>query len=165
MDPIRRVEKMVEPALTDMGYELVRVRLSGTARPILQIMADRADGSGMTVEDCAEISHVVSAMLDVEDPIKGAYSLEVSSPGIDRPLTRAKDFERFSGFEAKVELARPVDGQRRFRGRIEAFEDGNVRLATKEGEILLPFDDIEHAKLVLTDELLNAAARTAEAEG
>lgn len=165
MDPIRRVEKMVEPALADMGYELVRVRLSGTTRPTLQIMADRADGSGMTIEDCAEISHVLSAMLDVEDPIDGAYSLEVSSPGIDRPLTRPKDFERFAGFEAKVELAHPFEGQRRFRGRIEAFEKGNVRLATTQGEIVLPLDDIQHAKLLLTDELLNAAARTAEAEG
>lgn len=165
MDPIRRIEKMVEPALADMGYELVRVRLSGTARPTLQVMADRTDGSGMTVEDCAEISHVISAMLDVEDPIQGAYSLEVSSPGIDRPLTRAKDFERFAGFEAKVELAHTIDGQRRFRGRIDAFENGNVRLATGDGEVLLPFDDIQHAKLVLTDDLLNAAARTAEAEG
>jgi len=165
MDPIRRVKKMVEPALADMGYELVRVHLSGTTRPTLQIMADRIDGSGMTVEDCAEISHVVSAMLDVEDPIHGAYSLEVSSPGIDRPLTRAKDFERFTGFEAKVELAHPLEGQRRFRGRIEAFENGKVRLAITEGEVVLPFDDIQHAKLVLTEELLEASARTAEAEG
>lgn len=165
MDPIRRIERIVEPALADMGYELVRVRLSGTTRPTLQIMADRADGSGMTVEDCAEISHAVSAMLDVEDPIRGAYSLEVSSPGIDRPLTRAKDFERFAGFEARVELAHSFEGKRRFHGRIEAFEDGHVRLATTQGEIVLPFDDIQHAKLLLTDELLNAAARTAGAEG
>lgn len=164
MDPIRRIEKMVEPALADMGYELVRVRMSGTARPTLQIMADRADGTPMTVDDCAEISHVVSAMLDVEDPIEGAYSLEVSSPGIDRPLTRPKDFERFAGHEARVEMRHAIDGQRRYRGRIVGIDGSNVRLASGEGEVLLPFDDIQDAKLMLTDELLAAARQPAAAD-
>lgn len=164
MDPIRRIAKMVEPALADMGYELVRVRMSGTARPTLQIMADRADGTPMTVDDCAEISHVVSAMLDVEDPIEGAYSLEVSSPGIDRPLTRPKDFERFAGHEAKVEMRHAIDGQRRYRGRIVGIDGGNVRLASGEGEVLLPLDDIQDAKLMLTDELLAAARQPAAAD-
>lgn len=166
MDPIRKIEEMVEPALEGMGYELVRVRMSGTARPTLQIMADRADGAGMTVDDCAEISHVVSALLDVEDPIHGAYSLEVSSPGIDRPLTRPKDFKRYEGFEAKIELRHAADGQRRFRGRIESFENGLLRLAMKDGEMAVPFEDIQHARLVLNDELLAAAAgQTVEADG
>lgn len=166
MNPIRRIEEMIEPVLVEMGYELVRVRLTGGTRPVLQIMAERADGAGMTVEDCATISQEVSAMLDVEDPIRGTYTLEVSSPGIDRPLTREKDFARFAGFEAKVELHHARDGQRRFRGRIETVEDGNVRIATKDGDIVLPFDEIQHAKLVLTDELLAATAgRTVGVDG
>ncbi len=158
MDPIRRIEQIVEPALADMGYELVRVRLTGAARPVLQIMAERSDGVGITVDDCADISHAVSALLDVEDPIKGAYTLEVSSPGIDRPLTRAEDFERFAGFEVKLELHHATDGRRRFRGRLEGLRDGLVRVATSDGEVAVPLADIQHAKLVLTDDLLAAAA-------
>lgn len=157
MDPIRRVEKMIEPALADMGYELVRVRMFGSNRPTLQIMADRADDSPMTVEHCAEISHTVSALLEVEDPIRDAYTLEVSSPGIDRPLVRPRDYERFAGYDARIEMQGPVDGQRRFQGRILGFADGVVRLDTKDGEMELPIGDIQNAKLVLTDELLAAA--------
>jgi ribosome maturation factor RimP len=158
MDPIRRVEKMIEPALADMGFALVRVQMFGSNRPTLQIMAERADDSPMTVEHCAEISHTVSALLEVEDPIRGAYTLEVSSPGVDRPLVRPKDYERFTGYTARIEMHGPIDGQRRFQGRILGFADGVVRLDTKGGEMALPIEDIQHAKLVLTDELLAAAA-------
>ncbi|MBE9554283.1 MAG: ribosome maturation factor RimP [Proteobacteria bacterium] len=158
MDPIRRVEKMIEPALADMGFELVRVQLLGSNRPTLQIMAECADDSPMTVEHCAEISHTVSALLEVEDPVRGAYTLEVSSPGVDRPLVRPRDYERFAGYAARIEMHGLIDGQRRFQGRILGFADGVVRLDTKGGEMELPIDDIQHAKLVLTDELLAAAA-------
>ena len=158
MDPIRRVEKMIEPTLADMGFELVRVQMFGSKRPTLQIMADRADGSPMTVEHCAEISHAVSALLEVEDPIRDAYTLEVSSPGIERPLVRPRDYERFVGQVARVEMHSLIDGQRRFQGRILEFADGIVRLDTKDGEVGLPIEDVQHAKLVMTDELLAAAA-------
>ena len=157
MDPIRRVEKMIEPTLADMGFELVRVQIFGSKRPTLQIMADRADGSPMTVENCAEISHAVSALLEVEDPIRDAYTLEVSSPGIDRPLVRPRDYERFAGYVARIETHGLIDGQRRFQGRILGIADGIVRLDTKGGEVELPIGDIQNAKLVLTDELLAAA--------
>ena len=124
----------------------------------LQIMAERVDGQPMTVDDCAEISHVVSALLDVEDPITEAYSLEVSSPGIDRPLTRLKDFERFAGFEAKMELRRPHEGRKRFRGRLAGVREGGlVAIRLDDGsEPALPFDEISSAKLILTDELIAA---------
>ena len=115
---------MIAPALSEMGFSLVRIHLSGGARPVLQIMAERSDESGMTVDDCAAISHTVSAILDVEDPISGTYTLEVSSPGIDRPLVRRRDFERFAGFEAKIETHGAIDGRRRFRGRLAGM-DGN----------------------------------------
>ena len=157
MDPIRRVEKMIEPVLSGMGYELVRVQMFGSNRPTLQIMADRTDDSPMTVEHCAEVSHAVSALLEVEDPIRGAYTLEVSSPGIDRPLVRPRDYERFAGYVARIETHGLINGQRRFQGRVLGFADGIVRLDSKDGEVELPIGDIQNAKLVLTDELLAAA--------
>lgn len=158
MDPVRRVEQMIEPALADMGFELVRVQMLGSKRPTLQIMAERADGGAMTVDHCAKISHAVSALLDVEDPVRDAFTLEVSSPGVDRPLVRPKDYERFAGCEAKVEMRSLIDGRRRFRGRIEGFAEGMVHLDSEHGAVALPIEDIQHAKLVLTDELLAAAA-------
>jgi ribosome maturation factor RimP len=154
-----RIEKTAAPTLDAMGYELVRVRVSGSARPTVQIMAERRDGAGMTVDDCSAINHAISAVLDVEDPIGGAYTLEISSPGIDRPLTRSRDFERFAGFDAKVEMRGPIDGRRRFQGRILGLSGDEVRLATQDGEIALPIVDIHNAKLLMTDELLAAAAR------
>ena len=157
MEPIRRVETLIEPTLTDMGFALVRIRLTGGARPTLQIMAERRDESGMTVDDCAAISHAVSAILDVEDPISGTYTLEVSSPGIDRPLVRPRDFERYAGFEAKIETQGAIGGQRRFRGRLGGLDGDSVRLTTKDGEIVVPIREIQQAKLVLTDDLLAAA--------
>lgn len=144
-----------------MGYNLVRVRFHGGQRAKLQVMAEQADGSAMEVDDCAAISRVVSALLDVEDPISGSYDLEVSSPGIDRPLVRPEDFERYAGFEAKVEMATSIDGRRRFRGQLLGMEGNCVRLKPKggaaDGVADLPFADIADAKLVLTDALIEAA--------
>jgi ribosome maturation factor RimP len=156
-DKTAQIARLVEPMLQGMGYELVRVQLGGGSfRPTLQIMAERIDRQPMTVEDCAEISRNVSAILDVEDPLEGAYLLEVSSPGIDRPLIRPQDYERFAGFEARLELARPLEGRRRFRGRIGELADGTVRIIESAGEFRLPLEQINKAKLVLTDELLAA---------
>lgn len=157
-----RIAQAVEPSLEAMGYRLVRVVVTSGRRPTLQLMAERFDDQPMTVEDCAQISHSVSAILDVADPIAGAYMLEVSSPGIDRPLVRREDYDRFSGFEARIELARPRDRRKRFRGRLLGTAGDRVRLATETGEVRLPLADIARAKLVLTDELLDAARRSAQ---
>jgi ribosome maturation factor RimP len=151
-----------------MGFEIVRVQLTGSHSPTLQIMVERTDRAAMKVDDCAVLSRTASALLDVEDPVPGAYTLEVSSPGIDRPLVRPRDFERFAGFEAKIEIATPIDGQRRFRGRLIGVEGGNVKLALADGaKVALPMVDIHKAQLVLTDELLAAARaeRRAAEEG
>jgi ribosome maturation factor RimP len=158
MDPTRRVEKMIEPVLADMGFDLVRVQMFGTKRPTLQIMAERADGTPMTVDHCAEISNTVSALLEVEDPISGAYTLEVSSPGIDRPLVRPRDYERFAGYDAKIETRTLIEGRRRFQGRIAGLDNDVVRLESDGDVVELPVGDIQSAKLVLTDELLAASA-------
>jgi ribosome maturation factor RimP len=149
---------IIEPSLEAMGYRLVRVAILGAKRTTLQIMAERLDDAPMTVDDCTEISRSLSALLDVADPIAGAYMLEVSSPGIDRPLTRPDDYDRFAGFEARVELYRPLDGRKRFRGRIIGRADGRIRLVAETGEVLLPLADIAKAKLVITDDLLKAHA-------
>lgn len=150
---------MITPSLEDMGYELVRITLTGSDKKVLQIMAEKPDGT-MTIDGCTEVSRMVSALLDVEDPISGAYDLEVSSPGIDRPLTRRKDYERWAGFEAKVELDQAVDGQRRYRGVLLGLERGMILLKTDDGQRLeLPFADVRKAKLVLTDELIAASMR------
>jgi ribosome maturation factor RimP len=152
-----RIATLIEPSLEAMGYGLVRVAHTGGRRPTLQIMAERRDGGGMTVADCEEISRHVSALLDVQDPIAGAYTLEVSSPGIDRPLVRAEDFDRFAGYEAKIELEHGLEGRKRFRGRLLGLSGETVRVATEQGEVALPFADIHRAKLMLTEELLAAA--------
>ena len=138
-----------------MGYEMVRVHLqsSGNGRA-LQVMAERLDGQGLTAEDCAAISRNISAIFDVEDPVKGAYNLEVSSPGLDRPLVRQKDFERFTGFEAKIETHDPLNGRRHFRGRLLGLDGDMVRIALDDGEWQIPFPGIRRAKLVMNDELL-----------
>lgn len=154
---LAQVEALVTPAVEAMGYRIVRVRFGGGDRPVLEIMAERTDGVGMTVEDCAEISRAVSAILDVDDPIAGSYTLEVSSPGIDRPLVRLDDFVRYAGYEAKVELEAPLDGQRRFRGRLLGAGDDVVRIEVDGDEVALPYASISKAKLVLTDELLKQA--------
>lgn len=156
-----RIERMIAPAIESMGLAVVRVTLSGGARPVLQVMAERADGTPVTVDDCARLSRAVSAILDAEDPIPGHYTLEVSSPGLDRPLVKARDFVRFEGREAKVEMREPVGGQRRFKGRIAGCKGGIVRIATPEGMAELPLEDIHRAKLVVTDEVIRADRRKA----
>ncbi len=151
-----QVEDLIGPTLADMGFDIVRVQISGDSRAKLQIMVEPCDGGGMTVDDCAAISRAVEAVLDVADPIAGTYVLEVSSPGIDRPLTRLNDFQRFAGFDARVEMRMPVEGRRRFRGRLLGLDGEKVRLATEGGEVALAFSDMAKAKLLLTDELIAA---------
>ncbi|MBK8907834.1 MAG: ribosome maturation factor RimP [Rhodospirillales bacterium] len=164
MSALGNIEALVAPALAAMGYNVVRIQLSGQQRKRLQVMIERSDRRAIVVDDCAEVSRALSAILDVEDPIPGAYTLEVSSPGIDRPLVRADDFERFAGFAARVELGRPLDGRRRFTGRIVGVKDGQVRLRLEsEEDVGLPVTDILRAKLVLTDDLI--AAHDKDASG
>src|SRR5271156_908714 len=148
---------IIEPSLEAMGYRLVRVAFLGARRATLQVMAERLDDAPMTVEDCTEISRSVSALLDVADPIAGAYMLEVSSPGIDRPLVRPEDYDRFAGFEARIELNKPLDGRKRFHGRLLGRAEEHARLGGERGEVRLPLAAIARAKLVLTEDLLAAA--------
>ena len=154
-----RVAGLITGTLETMGFELVRVRLTGDARPVLQVMVERADGAAMTVDDCVEISRGISVLLDTEDPIAGAFALEVSSPGIDRPLTRLRDFERFVGFEARIETREAIAGRRRFKGRLRGIVEGTegmISIDLADGPVELPFDAIAKADLVLTDELIAA---------
>lgn len=159
-----RVAAIVAPVLIDLGYRLVRVRLFGQNGLTLQIFAERADGT-MTVEDCEAVSKAVSPALDVDDPISGAYHLEISSPGIDRPLVRRSDFDRWVGFEAKIELQVPVAGRKRFRGWLLGTrgEEGGVRLlqSLEDGteEVWFRLDTLDEAKLVLNDALIREALR------
>jgi ribosome maturation factor RimP len=161
LDRAAAVERLVAPSLAATGYEVVRVLLMGQHRPVLQIMIERLDRRALSVDDCAEVSRIVSALLDVEDLIAGAYTLEVSSPGIDRPLTRPEHFVRFAGFEAKLETRMPHDGRKRFTGRLLGLEGERVRIATAEGEMALPLADLQRAKLILTDELIATTANPA----
>ena len=158
-----RIAQVIEPPIEAMGYRLVRVVVTSGRRPTLQVMAERVDDQPMSVEDCAQISHSVSALLDVADPIAGSYMLEISSPGIDRPLVRAEDYDRFSGFEARIELSHPINGRKRFRGRLLGTSGANLRLTTESGEAELPLAAVARAKLVLTDDLIAATQRGAEA--
>lgn len=160
----RRLAEIITPVIEDMGYELVRVRLMGGQYHTLQIMADKPEG-GIEVDDCAAISTAVSAVLDVEDPLVEAYTLEVSSPGIDRPLTRLKDFEAFEGYEAKIETTELIDGRRRFKGVLAGVEGTEVLINVEEGTIGLEFDWLSDAKLVLTDELIKEMLRQRKAAG
>ncbi len=156
-----RIAAAIAPTLGAMGYELVRVAVIGTLSPTVQIMADRADGSLIAVEDCEAISHAVGAVLDVDDPIQGNWTLEVSSAGIDRPLTRPKDWNRFAGHQAKAELTIPLDGRKRFAGIVLGAENGAARLRLDDGsEVALPLQDIRKARLVLTDALIAATSPT-----
>ena len=150
------IKEMLEPAVNAVGMELWGVEfLSQGRHSILRVYID--SDNGVTIDNCEAASHQVSGVLDVEDPISGAYDLEVSSPGIDRPLTRLKDFDRWSGFEAKVELDEAVEGQRRYRGKLTGTEGEDIILLNDAGEkITLPFADLRKAKLVLTDELIAA---------
>ncbi|HML30868.1 MAG TPA: ribosome maturation factor RimP [Hyphomicrobium sp.] len=161
------IAAIVEPVLGDLGFRLVRVKIQGDGRDrIVQLMAERPDGS-ITVDDCETISKGISPVLDVADPISGAYRLEVSSPGIDRPLVRPSDFEDWSGHDVKIELKEPIDGRKRFKGVLEGFEDGEVRIKADTGEhgiqhLGLPVHLISDAKLVLTDELIREALQRAK---
>lgn len=160
------VAHVVEPVLQDMQFRLVRVQITGGEERIVQIMAERADGS-ITIDDCELISKRLSPVLDVADAVSGRYRLEVSSPGIDRPLVRPSDFEDWAGYEAKIELKEPVDGRRRFKGELEGFENGEVRIAADVAglglqHLGLPVALISDAKLVLTDELIREALARAK---
>ncbi len=164
----RRLADIVTPVIEGLGFELVRIRLMGGRTRILQIMADRPDG-GIEVDDCAAISTAVSAVLDVEDPIEENYVLEVSSPGIDRPLTRLKDFDMWVDYEARIETTELIDGRRRFKGMLQGTEGDEVLIEIEEGgqplTIGLKFDWLSDAKLILTDELIAEMLRQRKASG
>jgi ribosome maturation factor RimP len=151
---------MLEPASRDLGYEIVRIRLIGSRTKVLQIMAERPDGK-MASLDCEKLSRGLSPLLEAEDPIESEYTLEVSTPGIDRPLTRLADFDRWVGWQAKLELDRAVDGQRRFSGELAGTEDQNVciNLDGEQDTALIPFEWLANARLILTDELIREALR------
>jgi ribosome maturation factor RimP len=159
-----RFASLVEPVLADLGYRLVRVRISGLAGCTVQVMAERPDGS-MSIEDCETASRALSPVLDAADPIESSYRLEISSPGIDRPLVRRSDFDRYAGHVAHVEMVAPIDGRRRFRGELSGTEGECVRLrcgetTSAEGEgVLLRIDDMMEARLVLTDALISESLR------
>jgi ribosome maturation factor RimP len=159
----KKIAALIEPAVISAGFELVRVKLIGGSQNTLQVMAERADKT-MSAGDCAKLSRVLSPLLDEADPISGAYALEVSSPGIDRPLTRPKDFEDWQGYEAKLELDRLVEGRKRFRGVLGGVEDGNVCLDLEDEEetALFPYDWIVSARLILTDELIRESLKAAQ---
>jgi ribosome maturation factor RimP len=154
-----RLAAIIAPRLDLMGFELVRVAVLGRERPTVQVMADRADGSLITVDDCQAISHDVSAAIDVDDPIPGAWTLEVSSAGIDRPLTRVKDWNRFAGHLVRVETFFPQNGRKRFAGIVMGADETAARVRLDDGqEVVLRHPDIRRAKLVLTDALIEATA-------
>ncbi|GHC50324.1 ribosome maturation factor RimP [Neogemmobacter tilapiae] len=164
----RRLADLISPMIESMGFELVRVRLMGGKTRILQIMADKPEG-GIEVDDCGRISTAVSAILDVEDPIEDNYVLEVSSPGIDRPLTRLKDFEMWKGWDARIETSELIDGRRRFKGILQGVEAEEVLIEIEEGAetltIGLQFDWLSDAKLLLTDDLIAEMLRQKKASG
>lgn len=152
-----QVERLIAPSVEAMGFVLVQVRfIGGRNHPTLQVMVERRDEAEMTVEDCAELSRAISALLDVEDPVPTSYQLEVSSPGIDRPLVRLEDYERFAGHAARLETERPIDGRKRFKGKLLGVADGRIRLSLDDTgtDAEIPFADVSKAKLVLTDELI-----------
>lgn len=164
----RRLAEIITPVIEDLGFELVRIRMQGGKTATLQIMADRPEG-GINVDDCADISTAVSATLDVEDPIADNYHLEVSSPGIDRPLTRLKDFATFEGYEARLDLSQPIDGRKRFKGTLAGVEGEEILINIEDqGQthtIGLHFDLLADAKLVLTDELIKEMLRQKKEAG
>lgn len=164
-----RVAAIAAPVLEELGYRLVRVRVSGADGCTVQVMAERSDGT-LQIEDCEAASRALSPVLDAADPIDRAYRLEISSPGIDRPLVRRSDFERYAGHVVKIEMAAPVEGRKRFRGVLLGTQGDIARLRSDDGkagetpEVLLPIDDMAEAKLVLTDALVTEALRRAKAE-
>ena len=166
--PALTIARIAGPVLDDLGFRLVRVRVSGQGNSEVQLVAERPDGT-LTIDDCVTITRGLSPVLDVEDPIAGKYRLEVSSPGIDRPLVRPCDFERKAGFVAKIEMREALAGRRRFKGKLEGFEGGEVRIFVKSDDgaqddilIGLPFEQISDAKLVMTDDLLEKSRLSAK---
>jgi ribosome maturation factor RimP len=164
-----RVATIAEPVIEGLGYRLVRVRVSGLSGCTVQIMAERLDGS-MTIDDCEAVSRALSPVLDVEDPISRAYRLEISSPGIDRPLVRRSDFDRFAGHVVKVEMAVPIDGRKRFRGVLLGVEGESARIrrddaASETADVLLPIEDMAEARLVLTDALVAESLKRSKGGG
>jgi ribosome maturation factor RimP len=162
------VAALAEPVLADLGFRLVRVAISGRDGTTVQIMAERPDGT-ITVQECADISRNLSPVLDAHDPIAGQYTLEISSPGIDRPLVRPSDFEDWAGYEAKIELKQPISGRKRFRGELEGVEGEEVRMEVDLDQIGrqvigLPIGMIAEARLVLTDDLIREALRRGKKE-
>ena len=147
------LQDLIEPVVVGQGYELVRVLTIGQANPTLQVMIDKLDGTDVTVDDCAKVSRALSDMLDEKDPIENRYSLEVSSPGLDRPLTKLKHFEHYIDYEVKIETEEKVENRKRFKGKIISVADGNITLAAEDTEYTIPFTAISKAKLVVTDEL------------
>lgn len=159
----KRISNIISPVVTDLGYDLVSVRIIGTAKlQTLQIMAEDPTTGRLDLNGCEKISHAVSAVLDVEDPIQSAYQLEISSPGIDRPLVRDRDFENHIGYEVSVETEDALNesGQRKIRGKLSAFTDDAITIATEDiGEVTITRDNITRAKLILTDELAKQALK------
>ncbi len=157
-----RVASIAEPVLAGMGYRLVRVRISGSAGCTVQIMAERPDGT-MSIEDCEAVSRALSPVFDVTDPIEGAYRLEISSPGIDRPLVRRSDFDRYAGHAAHIEMAAPIDGRKRFRGQLLGTDGDSARIRMTDAgdgaDVLLPIDAMSEARLLLTDALIAESLR------
>jgi ribosome maturation factor RimP len=160
MTDIAAIARDIEPEVKSLGFELVRVAMiGGTSDPTLQVMAERPDTRQLDLADCEALSRRLSDWLDAKDPIEGSYRLEVSSPGIDRPLTRLKDYADWAGHEARITLAEPRDGRKQYSGTLQGTEGGNVKLTDKSGaDHVLPFADISSAKLLLTDKLINATA-------
>jgi ribosome maturation factor RimP len=157
---IAAIAKMIEPEVKSLGYDLVRVAMTGgNSDPTLQVMAERPDTRQLDLADCETISRRLSDWLDANDPIEGSYRLEVSSPGIDRPLTRLKDYDDWAGYEARIALKEPRADRKQYSGTLEGLEGDNVKLTDKSGAAhVLPFSDISSAKLLLTDKLINATA-------
>jgi ribosome maturation factor RimP len=159
LQPASEIERLIEPIAGALGYALVRVRMTGAQRPVLQVMAEREDGT-MNVDDCARLSRAISEAFEAEDPIDREYVLEVSSPGIDRPLTRRKDFEDYSGHQVRLDLKAPMDGRKRLKGVIRGMQGDDVILDIQLAEnaaaspLAVPYQSIGEAKLVLTDELV-----------
>lgn len=157
MDQTAEIEHLIAPSVAAAGYDIVRVQFMGDNGRTLQVMAERKDRRPLKVGDCADISRLISAVLDVEDAVPESYVLEVSSPGIDRPLVRIEDYARFAGFEAKVETSRPVDGRRRFRGRLKGVAAGSIVITQDGADAEIPFAEIRRGALVLTDDLIAAS--------
>lgn len=165
MQKRHHLQDLLEPLIKQMGFDVVRIITIGNVNPTLQIMIERKDRENIVVDDCAAVSRAVSALMDEKDPIAGRYNLEVSSPGLDRPLTALENFVRFTGFEAKIETDIEVEKRKRFKGRIlRVDEQDNIILAMDGEEHAIPYDAVAKAKLLLTDELLAAAAAEAGEE-